>query len=394
MLSATKIRIYPTKAQKAILATQFGCARFVWNNALAENQRAYKETGRGMGYHALAVQLPKMKKELEWLKQADAQVLQQSLQNLAAAFDGFFAKRGKYPKFKNKHGRQSIQYPQRVKIDGNRIRLPKVGSVKSVVHRPIEGKIKTVTISLNPSGHYYASVLTENGVIQPEVSTKGKAIGVDLGLTDFAVTSDGSKFRNARHIKREEKNLKRKQKKLSRKVKGSKSRDRARLLVAKVHERIYNRRKDFLHKLSHRLVNENQVICLENLNVKGMMKNHCLAKAVSDVGWSEFVRQLTYKAAKSGKCVIKVDRFFPSSKACSSCGVVKDKLPLDIRQWTCDCGETHDRDVKAAKNIRNEGIKLIAGGAPVTAVRGSVSRRKKLGASRSARAVENRSPSL
>ena len=375
MFSATRIRIYPTDQQAQKLADQFGCARWAWNNALSVSQEMYHVTGKGLNYHAMAIRLPKLKQEFEWLKEADAQVLQQSLQHLSRAYENFFAKRGKYPRFKSKHGRQSISYPQRVKIDGGRIYLPKVGWVRCIVHREIVGKFKTVTVSRNACGQFHAAILTDDGADIPSVSTDGKVIGVDVGLTHVAITSDGSKFNNPRHIRSAERNLKRKQCKLSRKQKGSKSRDKARQLVARVHQRVADARRDHLHKLSRRLVNENQVIVLETLNVKGMTKNHNLAKSISDAGWSTLVGFLEYKAARAGKAIIRIDRWFPSSKACSECGSISDKMPLDVRSWTCPhCGAPHDRDINAAKNIRAEGLRMLAGGTPVTASRGKVSR--------------------
>ena len=374
MFDATRIRIYPTDEQAQALAVQFGCARWAWNNALAETGKLYLATGKGLNYHAMATRLPKLKQEFEWLSDADSQALQQSLQNLSRTFENFFAKRGKYPRFKSKHGRQSIQYPQRVKIDGSRIYLPKVGWVECVVHREIVGKFKTVTVSRNACGQFHAAILTDNGEAPPAVSTNGKAIGVDVGLTHLAITSDGSKFENPRHVRKAEKNLKRKQRKLSRRKKGSRGRDKARQLVARAHERVACARKDHLHKLSRRIVNENQVIAVEDLHVKGIMSNHCLAKATGDAGWGMFTGFLEYKAARAGKAFIKCDRWYPSSKTCSECGSVCDKMPLDVRAWTCaHCGAHHDRDINAAKNIRAEGLRILAGGAPASASGGNVS---------------------
>jgi putative transposase len=395
MLTATRIRLYPTPEQQQRLAVQFGCARWVWNDALALTQQTYRETGKGLSYHALAVRLPKLKQEFEWLKDADSQVLQQSLQNLALAFDGFFGKRAKYPRFKAKHARQSIQYPQRVKLDGNRIYLPKVGWVKGIVHREIVGKFKTVTISRNACGQFHAAILTDNEIPMPPVSTEGKAIGIDVGLLDLAVTSDGSKFANPRRIKAAERNLKRKQRKLARKVKGSNRRAKARRLVARAHQRVADARRDHLHKLSRRIVDENQIVVVEDLAVKGMVKNPTLAKAISDAGWGTLTRFLEYKCEREGKAFIRTNRWFPSSKACSACGHVCDKMALEVRHWTCfQCGASHDRDVNAAKNIRDEGIRLLASGTGASASRGTISRRKKLAASRAARPDEAGSPRL
>ncbi len=394
MLNTTRIRLYPDTKQQNKLAVQFGCARWVFNNALALTQQTYRETGKGLSYHALAVRLPKLKQEFDWLTMADSQVLQQSLQNLACAFDGFFAKRSRYPRFKSKHGRQSIQYPQRVKIDANRMYLPKIGWVKCVVHREVVGKVKTVTISRNACGQYHAAVLTDDSIPLPPVSTEGKAIGIDVGLLHLAVTSDGSKFDNPRHLRKAERNLKRKQQKLARKKKGSNRRDKARRLVAHAYQRVADARRDCLHKLSRRFVNENQVIVVEDLHVKGMVKNHNLAKAISDASWGMLVNFITYKAERDGKAFVKTNRFFPSSKACSQCGAIHDKMTLDVRHWTCPrCGARHDRDINAAKNIRDEGLRMLAAGTVATARRGTVSRRKKL-ASRSARSNEAGIPSL
>lgn len=374
MLNATRIRLYPTDQQAQKLAVQFGCARWVWNNALALTGEMYRSTGKGLNYHAMSIRLPKLKQEHEWLGYADSQALQQSLQNLARAFENFFAKRGRYPRFKSKHGRQSIQYPQRVKIDGSRIYLPKVGWVKCVVHREIVGRIKTVTVSRNASGQFHAAILTDDDQPMPTVSIIGKAIGIDVGLTHLAVTSDGSKFGNPRHLRKAERNLKRKQRMLSRKKKGSKSRDKARRLVARVHERVACARRDYLHKLSRRIVNENQVIAVEDLHVKGIMQNHKLAKATADVGWGTLIGFIGYKSARDGKAFVKCDRWYPSSKACSVCGAICDKLSLDIRAWDCaHCGAHHDRDINAAVNIRDEGLRILAGGAPASASGGSVS---------------------
>ena len=343
----------------------------------------------------MAVRLPKLKQEFDWLGDADSQVLQMSLQNLSRAFENFFAKRGNYPRFKSKHGRQSIQYPQRVKIEGSRIYLPKVGWVDCVVHREITGTFRTVTVSRNACGQFHAAILTENAEPMPVVSTEGKAIGIDVGLSHLAVTSDGVKFSNPKHLYKAERNLKRKQRMLSRKTKGSKSRDKARQLVARAHERIACARRDHLHKLSRRIVNENQVIAVEDLNVKGMIRNHSLAKSISDVGWGLFTALIEYKAARAGKAFIKCGRWYPSSKACSVCGSIQDKLSLDVRAWNCShCGAHHDRDINAAINIRAEGLRILAAGNAASASRGNVSRGRGRRFSVRAVAIETRSPRL
>lgn len=396
MFTATKIRIYPTHKQEESLAKAFGCARWLWNNSLTETQKVYAETGKGLGQFALNARLPELKKEYEWLAETHSQVLQSVSLNMSRAFVNFFERRAKYPNFKSKHGKQSIQYPQGVKIvEGCKIFLPKLGHVKAVVHREIVGRIKTVTVSRNQTGRYFASILTENDVVAPVASFDGRILGIDVGLTHLAVTSDGSKFDNPRHLAKAAKNLKRKQQSLSRKVKGSNTRNKARILVAKAHEHTANARKDWLHKLSHRLVSENQVIAVEDLHVKGMMKNHCLSKAIGDVGWGMFAGFLEYKAARAGKGFIKVNRFFPSSKSCSCCMHVQASMPLNIRSWRCDkCGASHDRDINAAQNIRNEAQRMIAAGIAGTASRGTVSQGKGRKSSVLARAVEARSPVL
>lgn len=395
MFNATRIRLYPTKQQAAALAVQFGCARWVWNEALAKTQELYRETGKGLNCHAMTVRLPKLKQEHEWLKEAYSQVLQQSLQNLARAFDNFFAKRGRYPRLKSKHGRQSIQYPQHVKLEGSRIYLPKVGWARCVVHREIVGKIKTVTISRNACGQFHASVLTDDGVALPAVSTDGKAIGIDVGLTHLAITSDGSKFDNPRHLRKAQRNLKRKQQSLSRKKKGSNRRNKALQLVARAHERVACARKDYLHKLSRRIVNENQVIAVETLNVKSMLKNHKLARVVSDAGWGMFMGFIEYKAAREGKAFVKCDRWFPSTKTCSECGYATETKALDVRSWDCPhCGVHHDRDVNGAKNIRDEGLRILAGGLPAAARGGNVRHGMRQNTRVRAVAAEARSPCL
>ena len=398
MITATKIRIYPDTQQVEKLAKAFGCARWFWNNSLAETQKVYQETGKGLGQFALNARLPALKQEIDWLGETHSQVLQSVSLNLSRAFVNFFERRAAYPSFKSKHGKQTIQYPQGVKIvEGCKLFLPKIGHVKAVVHRQITGTIKTVTISKTPTGKYFASILTENGFDATAISFDGSILGIDMGLTHLAITSDGSKFDNPKHVAKAQKNLKRKQQKLSRKVKGSNTRNKARLLVAKAHEKVANARKDYLHKLSHKLVNDSQVqvIAVEDLHVKGMMRNHCLAKAIGDVGWGAFTGMLKYKAEQAGKGYIEVNRFFPSSKACSCCLHVQSSMPLNIRSWRCDkCGSLHDRDINAAQNIRNEAQRMIAAGIAGTASRSTVSQVKGRKSSVLARAVDARSPVL
>lgn len=375
MLQATKVRLYPTPAQQEKLAQAFGCARWFWNNSLAKTQEVYKGTGKGLGQFALNARLPLLKTEFEWLSATHSQVLQSVSLHLSRSFVNFFERRAHYPKFKSKHRRQSIQYPQGVKvIDGCKLYLPKIGHVKAVIHRALVGVMKTVTVSKDVSGEYYASILMDDGQELPAVSHDGKFIGIDVGLERFAVTSDGSKFDAERFFRKTERHLKRKQQSLARKVKGSRRRNKARVQVAKVYARVARQRKDYLHKLSRRIVDENQVIAVEDLNVLGMMANHCLAKSIGDAGWGMFAGMLKYKAARAGKGYIEVNRFFPSSKTCSCCLHAQKSMPLQVRAWTCDgCGTKHDRDVNAAINIRDEAKRMLAAGLVATASGGPVS---------------------
>ncbi len=363
MLKIVKVRLYPTQQQKEQLSKAFGCTRWLWNRFLAMTNETYKNTGKGLSRYDLQKQLPSLKKEYEWLSETYSQCLQVVCLNLSRAFINFFEKRAKFPRFKAKHQKQSISYPQNVKIMTETIKFPKLGEIYAKIHRPIDGKIKTVTISKNKANQYYASVLFEVEGENPSVSTEGKAIGLDMGLTDFCITSDGSKYANPRWLDKHEKNLAIKQKALSRKQKGGKNRDKARVKVAKVHNRISRCREDFQHKLSRKIVNENQVIVVENLNIKGMVQNHCLAKSIHQVGWGQFMTMLKYKAEQEGKVYLEIERFFPSSKTCHHCLNVVDSLPLDIRVWTCDsCGTKHDRDINASINIRDEGLRIISSG--------------------------------
>jgi putative transposase len=369
MFQAYKYRIYPNIEQQIALAKSFGCCRWYWNYALNLCQETYKQTGKGLSRKAIQGLLPELKKEYPWLTDAYSQCLQVVALNLSVSYKNFFEKRTRLPRFKSKHGKQSISYPQNVKFEGDYLKLPgKVGLVYCVRHREFQGVIKTVTVSKNPDGKYYASVLVDDGKEMPNLSTNGKAIGIDLGLTHFAITSDGDKYSNPKHFAKHQRNLKRKQQKLSRKQKGSNSRQKAKLKVAKVHAKIARCREDFLHKLSRKIVNENQVIAVENLAVKNMVKNHKLSKAISDCGWGMFGTMLKYKAEKEGKTYQEVDRFFPSSKTCHICLNQVSSLPLDIRSWTCEhCQTTHDRDINAAVNIKNEALRILSLGTSDTA---------------------------
>lgn len=360
MLKVVKVRLYPNSQQQEALSQSFGNCRWLWNYCLNLMNETYKKTGKGLSGYQVKKQIPELKKEYEWLKVTYSQCLQSVCLNLGVAFNNFFERRAGYPSFKSKHGKQSIQYPQNVKRMGDCLRLPMIGDVKAIFHREIEGKIKTVTVSQNCCNQYYASILFEDGKDKPTTNIEGKAIGIDLGLTHFAITSDGSKYDNPRWFKRHERNLKLKQQQLSRKQKGSSNRNKARIKVAKVHNKITRCREDFQHKLSRRIVNENQVIVVEDLAVANMVKNHKLAKAISQVGWGKFCTMLKYKADQEGKVYQEVDRFFASSKTCNKCLNRVDSLDLSIRFWDCNsCGTHHDRDINAAINIRDEGLRIL-----------------------------------
>ncbi len=376
MYKAYKYRIYPNTEQQIALAKSFGCTRWYWNYSLNLCQETYKATGKGLTRKVIQGLLPGLKKEYPWLTDAYSQCLQVVALNLSTAYKNFFDKRAKLPRFKSKHGRQSISYPANVKFEGDYLKLPgKVGLVYCRRHRDFKGTIKTVTVSKNPDGKYYVSVLVDDGLDKLESTAEGKAVGIDLGLTHFCITSDGSKYNNPKHFAKHQRNLKRKQQKLSRKQKESITQQKARLAVAKVHSKISRCREDFLHKVSRKILNKNQVIVVENLNVKGMVRNHNLAKAISDCGWGMFCTMLKYKAENEGKTYIEVDRWFPSTKTCNVCLNQVDSLPLDLRTWICKhCQTTHDRDINASINIRNEALRILSLGTSDTANGGDVRR--------------------
>ena len=363
MLKACKYRIYPTQEQSILLAKSFGCVRWFYNFALNLTSETYKATGKGLSRNDIISLLPSLKKEYEWLTEPPSQCLQQVALDLSSGFLNFFEKRAKYPNFKKKGQKQSIRFPQGIKLDGDYLTLPKLGKVYCKVSRLLEGKLKSVTVSLNPSGEYYATCLYDDGKDKPVSSSKGKAIGVDMGINHYAITSDGTKHGNPKYYRKYEVKLAKRQKQLSRKQKGSSNRNKARIKVAKVHEKITRCREDFLHKLSRKLVDENQVIVVENLAVRNLVNNSKLAKSISDAGWGQFCTMLKYKSEWEGRIYIEIDRFFPSSKTCSNCLHQLDNLSLDIRSWQCPkCQKVHDRDINAAMNIREEGLRILAGG--------------------------------
>ena len=355
-----KFRLYPNKAQTELLSKHFGCSRFVYNYFLNQRKEQYKLTGKSDNYYEQAKSLTEIKKKEEtaWLNEVNSQTLQFAIKSLEAAYTNFFKKRAKFPKFKSKHSKKSFTVPQNASIAGGRLFIPKFREgIKCRVHREIKGKIGKVTITKTPSGKYFVSVFTEEEYITP-IKKSGKSIGVDLGLKDLFVTSEGEIFKNNRYTKKYECRLTKAQRHLSRKVKGSKGFENQRLKVARLHEKISNSRADYLHKCSISLVRRYDIICIEDLNVKGIVKNHRLAKSVSDASWGTFVNMLTYKAEWNDKKIVKIDRFSPSSQTCSVCGYVnKETKDLSVREWECPvCHAHHDRDVNAAINILRSGL--------------------------------------
>ena len=369
---AYKFRIYPTKKQEVFFAKHFGCTRFIYNYLLAERSRSWKEDKKSIsGFESKKMISPlKKSKEHEWLKEVNSQSLQEAALDLEKSFKRFFKKIGGagYPKFKRKGLRESFCVPQHFSVDpvNNFILIPKCKDpIKTKFHRSLKNvtKLNSLTISMSPSGKYYVSinVYEETSVKRKpikKVTKRIKTTGIDLGIKDFLVESNGNKVDNPKHLQSSEKKLKREQKRLSKKVKGSKNRNKQRLKVARLHEKIKNQRSDFLHKETSRLIHENQVIYLEDLNVKGMMKNRRLSKSIASVSWGEFVRQLKYKAQWNGSIIVQIGRFEPSSKLCSTggCDYKNQNLKLSDRFWTCpECGVEHDRDINAAKNIEKIG---------------------------------------
>lgn len=367
MEKAYKFRIYPNPFQKELMAKTSGCTRFVYNQILALRMDEYKTKSKSFSGYDCIKMLPDLKKQYPWLTEVDSTALQSAVQNVDTAYKNFFRDRKKFsfPKFKSKRkAKKSFKSKMNISVKEDLVKLPKLGWIKAKMTKGIQGRILSATVSLAGSGKYYVSLCCTDVDIGQLEST-GAAIGIDLGIKDFATTSGGVKYANPKWLNKSEKKLIRCQRWVSRKTKDSRNREKARLKLARQHEKVSNQRKDFLHKLSNFLVRNYDVICIEDLDIKGMLKNYHLSKAIANCSFGEFVRQLSYKAEWYGKQLIKVGRFFACSQKCCVCGfrnlAVKD---LKIREWTCpNCGRHHDRDINAAKNILNEGLRLLSSAA-------------------------------
>ena len=374
MLKAIKIRIYPSAEQADFINKQLGCCRFVYNNCLAFRKDSYQNEHVSISSSEAVKHITVLKKDNEWLKNVHSKVLQQSVRDMNQAYDNFFKLHKGFPKFKSKHdNRQSCRFPKDafIGVRGNRIDLIKVlkdihfkcsRNDERYLNRN-QDKVKSITLNKEPNGKFYLSVLIDKPLRQ--VPQSSSMVGLDLGIKDFAVTSDGQVIENIHFKKNEESRLKRLQRQISKKVVGSKNREKARLRFAKLNEKIRNRKLNFLHDVTNHLIDENQVIVMEDLNVKGMVRNHKLAESISEVNWGEFRRILTYKAAWHGRQLVFIDRFYPSSKRCNHCGYIYKELTLKDRQWVCPkCDSLIDRDYNAALNILEEGERIIGLSSP------------------------------
>ncbi len=371
MEQAFRYRFYPTPEQENLLRRTMGCARLVYNRALAARTEAWYERQQRIDYAETSSMLTNWKKQedLQFLNEVSCVPLQQGLRHLQKAFSNFFAGRAKYPNFKKRHKGGSAEFTKsafswkngKVFLAKGKEALP----IQSSRPLPEGCSPSTITVKLDPRGRWHVSLLVDNPNVQP-LPACAKSVGLDVGISSLLTTSDGERIANPRHFKRHRRKLKRVQRSLSRKKKGSNNRDKARVKVARAHGKIADSRKDFLHKLTTQLVRENQTIVVEDLAVKNMVRNHKLAQSISDASWSELVRQLDYKCEWYGRTLVKIDRWFPSSKRCGNCGHIVESLPLDIREWDCPkCGTHHDRDINAARNILAAGHAVAVCGANI-----------------------------